>query len=173
MGEVWPKPTEKEKRELLEAYGDNLVFHFVRATIKTLNQPNIDEKLSRYSEERLQREFYKLARLMIINLGPKRTADVLFTAIEDISSDQWSLEIELPKQEAVSSMKFKSNSKIPILKIIEKYGFKPRKNKMVCPFHADGNPSLSIYPETNSFFCFGCRVGGDSLTFVQKMEELK
>jgi hypothetical protein len=37
-----------------------------------------------------------------------------------------------------------------------------------CPIHKDSNPSLVIYPKTNSFYCFGaCNTGGDQLTLIQ------
>ncbi len=29
------------------------------------------------------------------------------------------------------------------------------------PDHEDRSPSFTVYPETNSFYCFGCRRGGD------------
>lgn len=32
-----------------------------------------------------------------------------------------------------------------------------------CLFHADDTPSLNIYPETQSFYCFGCQAWGDAI----------
>jgi DNA primase len=41
-----------------------------------------------------------------------------------------------------------------------------------CPFHEDEHPSLCVYPETRSFFCFGCNAGGDVIDFVRRAENL-
>jgi DNA primase len=41
-----------------------------------------------------------------------------------------------------------------------------------CPFHQDRNPSFVVYPETRSFYCFGCREHGDVLSFLMRMEQL-
>ena len=42
----------------------------------------------------------------------------------------------------------------------------------LCPFHNEKTPSFSVYPENGSFYCFGCGVGGDVITFVRRMENL-
>jgi len=41
-----------------------------------------------------------------------------------------------------------------------------------CPFHEDRNPSLVLYPESGTFFCFGCRAHGDVITFLMRTEGL-
>jgi DNA primase len=38
-----------------------------------------------------------------------------------------------------------------------------------CPFHDDQNPSLVVYPETRSFYCFGCGASGDVIDFVRRI----
>jgi len=38
-----------------------------------------------------------------------------------------------------------------------------------CPFHQDGRPSLAVYPDNDSYFCFGCGAGGDVIDFVGRM----
>lgn len=42
----------------------------------------------------------------------------------------------------------------------------------LCPFHNEKTPSFTVYPENGSFYCFGCGVGGDVITFVRRMENL-
>lgn len=41
-----------------------------------------------------------------------------------------------------------------------------------CPFHSEKTPSCTIFPDTQSFYCFGCGAGGDVITFVQRIENL-
>ncbi len=36
-----------------------------------------------------------------------------------------------------------------------------------CPLHSDRTPSFYIYPETNSFYCFGCKQGGNAINFIR------
>ena len=42
----------------------------------------------------------------------------------------------------------------------------------LCPFHSEKTPSFNIYPSNGSFYCFGCGVGGDVITFVRRIENL-
>lgn len=42
----------------------------------------------------------------------------------------------------------------------------------LCPFHGEKTPSFTVYPETDSFYCFGCGVGGDVIGFIRKVENL-
>ncbi|MDD5544703.1 MAG: CHC2 zinc finger domain-containing protein [Acidobacteriia bacterium] len=41
-----------------------------------------------------------------------------------------------------------------------------------CPFHDDRNPSFVVYPQTQSFYCFGCDEHGDVLSFIMRIEQL-
>ncbi len=42
----------------------------------------------------------------------------------------------------------------------------------LCPFHGEKTPSFNLYPETASFYCFGCGAGGDVITFIKRIENL-
>ena len=38
-----------------------------------------------------------------------------------------------------------------------------------CPFHEDKTPSFTIYPTTNTFYCFSCSRGGDVIDFYMEL----
>ncbi len=42
----------------------------------------------------------------------------------------------------------------------------------LCPFHNEKTPSFTVYPESGSYYCFGCGQGGDIITFTMKIENL-
>ncbi|MBN1937823.1 MAG: DNA primase [Anaerolineae bacterium] len=48
-----------------------------------------------------------------------------------------------------------------------------RNYKGICPFHSEKTPSFIVFPETQSWHCFGaCGTGGDLFSFVMKYENL-
>jgi DNA primase len=42
----------------------------------------------------------------------------------------------------------------------------------LCPFHTEKSPSFSVNATDGLYYCFGCRVSGDVITFVREMEHL-
>lgn len=47
-----------------------------------------------------------------------------------------------------------------------------RNFKANCPFHHEKTPSFSVNPEKQIFYCFGCHVGGNVITFVMQQERI-
>ena len=39
-----------------------------------------------------------------------------------------------------------------------------------CPFHDEKTPSFTVSSEKQMFYCFGCQMGGNTITFLQKYE---
>ena len=44
--------------------------------------------------------------------------------------------------------------------------------KGLCPFHNEKTASFTVYPSSNSFYCFGCGAGGGVFSFIMKAENL-
>ena len=65
-------------------------------------------------------------------------------------------------------------NRLDISDVAEYYGLElDRHGKCCCPFHTEKTPSFQIYPKSQSFYCFGCGVGGDTIAFVQKFLNLQ
>jgi DNA primase len=58
-------------------------------------------------------------------------------------------------------------------RVVRRYTeLKPSGNKLLgrCPFHPDSSPSFVVYPDTQTYYCFGCRAHGDVITFIQHLQ---
>ena len=59
--------------------------------------------------------------------------------------------------------------------IISSYVSLKRSGKIsrgLCPFHGEKTPSFTVYPDTQSYYCFGCGAGGDVINFIKNIENL-
>ncbi len=62
-----------------------------------------------------------------------------------------------------------------IIEVIQECGLDINKEGSVlrtfCPFHDDRTkPNLTIYPKTNSYYCFACGESGDPAKFLSEVE---
>lgn len=65
--------------------------------------------------------------------------------------------------------------KIDIEDVVSSHVNLKRRGKTLvglCPFHNEKTPSFTVYPESRSFYCFGCGAGGDVISFIRRMENL-
>ena len=65
--------------------------------------------------------------------------------------------------------------RLDIVDVIQRYVPLTRKGKNfvgLCPFHEDGNPSLSVSREKQIFKCFSCGTAGNSISFLQKYKNI-
>lgn len=67
------------------------------------------------------------------------------------------------------------NSQADLVELIGKHTvLKPagREFKGCCPFHGEKTPSFYVNPQTNLYYCFGCHVKGNAITFLKEFERL-
>jgi len=66
-------------------------------------------------------------------------------------------------------------ARLDIVEVIGQYvALKPQGKNMVglCPFHQEKTPSFSVNGDSQFFHCFGCKAGGDVITFWMKYHNL-
>ena len=63
------------------------------------------------------------------------------------------------------------NNKSNLSDLISQFiSLQPRGNSFIgkCPFHNEKTPSFNVNNEKGLFYCFGCKVGGNAITFLSK-----
>ena len=63
-----------------------------------------------------------------------------------------------------------------ITDVVGSYVQLKRKGRLyggLCPFHSEKTPSFYVYPDTQSFYCFGCGAAGDVISFIKKIDNLE
>ena len=74
-------------------------------------------------------------------------------------------------EDVINEIKYRND----IETVISQYVNLKRRGKNLvglCPFHSEKTPSFTVYPESASFYCFGCGVGGDVFSFTGLIENL-
>lgn len=153
---------------------DKLAKHLILDLCKWKQEGKLNLDYSQFHA----RKWVAMTRLMFLNYPAILVIEKVYRICEEVAENQWK-NFKLPdftkKNTNVSfdPTATELKDKVPIIAVAQKYGLKVKHKKAICPFHEDKNPSLTFYPETNSFYCFGCNNGGDLIKFVQLMEDLK
>lgn len=75
----------------------------------------------------------------------------------------------LPGRVDVATIK----ERVDIVAIVERYTQLRKSGSRFmgkCPLHEDKHPSLTVYPENQSWHCYQCGKGGDVFSFIQAVE---
>ena len=138
-----------------------------------------------------QRQKYRLERYIkqrLISLQQKTTDDFSYWFIKKwLELNEIAELVKIDKQIArLNRLKFshiKTNknfitdddiqqaSQISIVDVVSQEIQLKRSSKNfvgLCPFHNEKTPSFYLYPETNSFYCYGCNLGGNIINFVMQ-----
>lgn len=84
------------------------------------------------------------------------------------------LPLRLPRLDATNIAQ--ARQRHTLVEILERHGVAvvgsgPRRTAR-CPFHDDQSPSLSVYLDSNRYYCFACGASGDAISLVQRIDGL-
>ena len=61
-----------------------------------------------------------------------------------------------------------------IVQVVEQYLKLSKKSGLnyfgLCPFHHETNPSFSVTPNKQMFYCYSCQRGGNVINFIKKLK---
>lgn len=90
---------------------------------------------------------------------------------------RWLNELKPPKEikAGLTDAQIQEAREYPITELVgrDRQIFKNgmKRFKAICPFHKDSHPSMVLYEESNSYYCFVCGSGGDTIKYI--MDYLK
>jgi DNA primase len=96
-------------------------------------------------------------------------------AEEDGEDEPESIPPSGPKGKAVARRAANIKAAVPLQDVVSRYlDLRPSGANLVgrCPFHEDTKASCTLYPGTDTYFCFGCRAHGDVIAFLMQKESL-
>jgi len=134
---------------------------------------NVDRALKKYENQAaLERVWFQLTKDMFRNFAFYEVLDKLLEA----SSESLKRETKGNKRRAGKFIKSEARKLIDqehtISSIALEYGIEVKKDKMICPFHNDTDPSLSFSDEMGVWNCFGCHAKGDIVEFKRRLMEI-
>ena len=77
------------------------------------------------------------------------------------------------KRISIEELLIQFNTRSKLSQLISKYvTLTPRGNSFVgkCPFHDEKTPSFNVNDDKGLYHCFGCKEGGNVITFIQKFK---
>ena len=77
------------------------------------------------------------------------------------------------KRISIEELLIQFNTRSKLSQLISKYvALTPRGNSFVgkCPFHDEKTPSFNVNDDKGLYHCFGCKEGGNVITFIQKFK---
>jgi hypothetical protein len=97
----------------------------------------------------------------------------------DLKRELYRLKRYLPQPKSVGRVdqeRIDRAKEYPILQVAE-LGIKKIKKcggtyRCLCPYHEERTPSFFLYPQANTFYCFGCQVHGDAISLTEKLQNL-
>jgi len=63
--------------------------------------------------------------------------------------------------------------RVAILDVVNEYVTLKRAggyHKGTCPFHHEKTASFTVSPDKHIFYCFGCHLSGDVISFIARIE---
>jgi len=161
FGKDWRELEERDLRTAANVLGYPLK-EYKQAYVHTVNSPKEQEKKSRITI--LTEAMYKHGFF---------NAYACYKRIKEILAE----EERKPKAKQVRFDNTKLNvekaKSVPIENIVN-IPLKRQGKVLVghCPFHDDEHPSFVVYPETNSYHCFGCSAHGTVIDYVMQIYNL-
>lgn len=97
-------------------------------------------------------------------------------SVSETSSEDGDIATSFTGKDFYQDLIQKANT-VPLVKLFRHYGLRLDDNnrKITCPFSShkggrENSASFNYYPQTNTFWCFGCKIGVHGCDFIAGMD---
>ena len=112
-----------------------------------------------------------------VNFAQKTNQQMTTATVQQVKAPTRPMSIPAPRMEKRNTRDeieaVRANN--PIEQVIGRYvELRPSGRRLLgrCPFHDDPTPSFVVYVHNQSWYCFGCDIGGDVFRFVERIEHV-
>ncbi len=131
----------------------------VRCSLKEIYKLNVDDLSKWFGEYMVEVFLFNEVKGIYKHIGRLQRQLMQINGEQGVRIEFWDNQLEKARGKPIADI---AEQNLLVRNIGNRFSAK-------CPFHEDKTPSFYIYPETNTYHCFGCQAHGDVINLTMHL----